>query len=101
MSDCQKYKQRRRKGSWQKALWQPQLYGKIYHQQARAPIGARASRVGCRFIRNIHDKVVAEMLEKVNNKPDLAFRYVEDERFHVKGIKPDFKSLSLPTLDLP
>ena len=83
---------------------QPQLYkfgSKVYHQQAGAPIGARASGAGCRVIMNIHDEVVTEKLEKVNNSPDLAFRYVDDERFHVKGIKPDFKSLSLPTLDLP
>ena len=57
LSDCQKYEQRRRKGSWQKDL-------------SVAP--------------RLYDEVVAEKLEKVNNKPDLIIRYVDDESFHVK-----------------
>ena len=72
----------------QGSMRQPQLYkfgSKVYHQQAGAPIGARASGAGRRVIMNIHNVVVAEMLETVNNKPDLTFRYVDDkERFHVK-----------------
>ena len=70
LSDCQKYEQRRRKGSWQKDLGvAPRLY----------------------------DEVVAEKLEKVNNKPDgdLIFRYVDDESFHVKqGLLREYQETS-------
>ena len=77
-----------------KALWQTHLYkcgGKIYQQQAGAPIGARASGAGARVIMNIHYKEVEGKLEKISNKPDLDFRYVDDERFHLRGVKPGLK----------
>ena len=77
-----------------KTLWQTHLYkfgGKIYHQKSGAPIGARASGAGCRVIMNIHDEVVAEKLEKIDNNPDLAFRYVDDERYHLRGLKPGWR----------
>ena len=77
-----------------KALWQTHLYkfgGKIYHQKKGAPIGARASGAGARLIMNLHDEVVKEKLEKIRNMPDIAFRYVDDERFHLRGFKPGWR----------
>ena len=40
------------------------------------------------MIVNLHDEEVEGKLVKINNSPDLAFRYVDDERSHVNGIKP-------------
>ena len=46
---------------------------------------------GCQVIMNLHNEVVEEKLVRVYNRPYLAFRYVDDERFHVKGIKPGWR----------
>ena len=40
---------------------------------------------------NIHDEEVEQKLRKVNNIPDLAFRYVDDERYHLRGLKPGWR----------
>ena len=40
---------------------------------------------------NIHDEEVEQKLKKVNNNPDLAFRYVDDERYHLRGLKPGWR----------
>ena len=61
--------------------------GRVYHQLHGGPIGLRGSGSSCRITCNLMDRHVMKELEAIKNIPKVNYRFVDDTRALVRGVK--------------